>query len=847
MSVALTQVLPQPHLVTTGAGYVESDPSTKVIERETKLQGYQSYVVEQWACDRIHPTSVIIAYTGDSSHVVKVGILSVPADEESWSPKLRLFFRTLAQYHARKKETPLGTLLVTNLSGFPSSLTIIPVPDGNAKKHREVFYINENLKRLGCSGRVGISLSEPSVPALTKFQQLYRTSDKIDTPKAVIELVRLCQIALHLFGVLEVEYADGLLCDMTEKSLAEWWTHFGTYLYNLEPSDGILGPTTVAAVLGTLIGARNRLHAQGATTGKDAFDVDHTKSGIGYFQKSQRLRRSRRLDRKTLDRLHSVTAKQATTEGWAVPRAVKSTVAELSGKGGEMVMDVMGGRDKATLAEIETVDIGRFSQLVKGENAKWLWLGKARKQHTRDLFIEHPGQIISSQEDSKGQTKDVSGEYSADETSKEAEGDGPQGHLSNIPSEEEEEVGVQKGKRRLFKRARGHLKDAVGKRDHQHQKPKDFEPPSAMSPSGLSQESFASGEDFSSTKSPRKPADTSGDSRREDSTKDGQVKRRSRQAAHFFSQLTETPTETIASPRSSFERSESDEGASLNEDLSQTLTLESISGALGQDADLDESVAMDDRPAQNVGPLLRESRSFSKFQSDVYESRNDQFWPRNLSFSAAEDAVFGNLGVDEGALTESFDDENMSHSNVKHIFEQELILGAEARRMRALIASLGAQQATWVQSQLSSIEGLDDLVQRDSQQLTKLYESRAAEQTSLARDAKEVVAEESSRLHERAREIENLGAKLEYELGSLKSKVEDVEDAVVEFEKQVEYTEDRVEELVKSSEERERKINLQDGWLSWIRGVLGHKRDDARDTRNGAKTDAQMDEANTRT
>ena len=789
---------------------------------------------------------MIIAYTGDPSHVIKVGILSVPADEESWSPRLRVFFRTLAQYHARKKETPLGTLLITNLNAFPSSLTIIPLPDGNSRKHREVFYTNENLKRLGCSGRVGISLSEPSVPALTKFQQLYRTSDKIDTPKAVTALVRLCQIALHLFGVLDIEYADGLFCDITEKSIAEWWLHFGTHLYNLEPSDGTLGPTTVSAVLGTLIGARNRLHAQSATAGKDAFDVDHTKRAIGYFQKSQRLRRSRRLDRKTLDRLHSVTAKQAATEGWAVPRAVKSTVAELSGKGGEMVMDMMGGRDKATLAEVETVDIGRFSQLVKGENAKWLWLGKTRKVQTKDLFTEHPGQIISPQEDSKGPPKDISGEYSADEAPKESERDAFRGHFSNVPSEEEEDGKIHKGKRKLFTRARGHFKGAVGKRDHQHHKSKDIEPPSAISPSRLSLDSLASDQEFLSAKSPRKPAHPLGEGRKKDSSKDsskdGQGKWRSRQAAHFFSQRTETPAEIVASPRSSFERSDSNQSVESHEDLTQPLTLQSLSDSLNHDADLDVTVAIDDRPAQTIGPLLRESRSFSKFQSDVHESRHDQFWPRNLSFSTAEDAVTRNTSIDEGTPPDPPDYENMSHSDAEHTFELEQLYAAKARRMRALIASMGAQQATWVQSQLSSIEGLDDLVQRDSQQLTKLHDSRALEQTSLARDAKEVVAAERSHLQERAGEVETLGAKLDYELDGLKSKVEDVEDAVGEFEKQVEYTEDRVEELVKGSEERERRVKMQEGWFGWMAGVLGRKREGVRDTPGGGNVGAEPDD-----
>lgn len=135
--------------------YLEEDASTVVIERWGKLTGYELYIVEQWSCSRVHPTFVITTYTGDQSHSVLAGVLGIPTDEASWSPRLRVYFKAVSQFHARPKETPLGMLMVTNLSSFPSSLTVIPVPDGDVRKHREDFIVNENLKRLGCSGRSG--------------------------------------------------------------------------------------------------------------------------------------------------------------------------------------------------------------------------------------------------------------------------------------------------------------------------------------------------------------------------------------------------------------------------------------------------------------------------------------------------------------------------------------------------------------------------------------------------------------------------------------------------------------------------------------------------------------------
>ena len=127
--------------------YLEEDPSAMVLERRRRLKGYELYVVEQWACSRVHPTFVITTYTGLEQHSIIVGVLSVPTNEDTWSPRLRVYFQAIGKFHARRKETPLGTLMVTNLSGFPSALTVIPVPDGDVKRHREDFFVNENLKR----------------------------------------------------------------------------------------------------------------------------------------------------------------------------------------------------------------------------------------------------------------------------------------------------------------------------------------------------------------------------------------------------------------------------------------------------------------------------------------------------------------------------------------------------------------------------------------------------------------------------------------------------------------------------------------------------------------------------
>src|SRR6186713_2900305 len=142
--------------------YLEEDSCTKLIDSRKELSGYEVYIVEQWACSRVHPTFVITTFTGLPQHKVYAGILSVPVDENEWSPRLRVYLKALSQFHARRKDTPLGALMVTNLSSFPSALTVIAVPGGDVRAQREQFIVNENMKRLGCSGRSGLNLSPPT-------------------------------------------------------------------------------------------------------------------------------------------------------------------------------------------------------------------------------------------------------------------------------------------------------------------------------------------------------------------------------------------------------------------------------------------------------------------------------------------------------------------------------------------------------------------------------------------------------------------------------------------------------------------------------------------------------------
>ncbi|KAJ9215324.1 hypothetical protein DTO166G4_2978 [Paecilomyces variotii] len=799
--------------------YLEEDPLTVVLHRRTTLQGYEIYLVEQWACSRVHPTFIITTYTGDPSHTVVVGVLSVPTDESTWSPRLKLYFQAVTQYHARKNDTPLGTLMVTNLSAFPSALTVIPVPDGDVKKHRDDFIVNEDLKRLGCSGRAGLKLQPPSPATEAKFHQLYRTSERVPIYSAVIELVKQCQLALMIFDKLAAEYVDGLLCDVTERAINDWWTDIGTDLYNIEPSDGILGPTTVAALLGTLMGARNRLHAFGAPVGKDAFDIPSLKRGIGSFQKSQKLNRTRRLDRQTLDKLHRVTAKAASSEGWT--DAVKSTVAELSGKGGEMVMGMVGGKDKAGIADIETLDLDRFAQLVNGQRAKWLWRGKRSKT---GAFGNDPttGEMVFTRDDQGGylwtsRRRHSNEDLAIGRPTPEVERPSKPQEVAEMTEDRDQPPtrGVLRGVSGKVSDARigfGRFKEAVGLpglRSHHHHKHTkegvDLESDLSYTPT------FDSDTEGPTTKESHKLANQLGQqlSPRQQE-QNGTVEKQARPPDITVSSET-GPPEIAVQPMTPVQESAppDDERGDKQEllfppDENDDDRLELIkSYSTEGPSDREQLAGLSAR-------ILRRSQSFSAPLQER-DSSKDSRWPRHLSFSTVEEIVLVWEGV-RGSRTIK----RKSDAGLEGAILQEEILTSDTQIFGSRILELGQRTLPWVEKQVDAVDSLNQRANSRQEELGSIYLELLHQYQSLREESGTLLAKESSDITEGLKQVEMLGAKLDYELNVLESRVEDVEAGLEEFERHVIEIETRTKDLIQGEKGR------TNSWFSWMRRTLEH-------------------------
>ncbi|KAL4898292.1 hypothetical protein BDV59DRAFT_190141 [Aspergillus ambiguus] len=815
--------------------YLEEDPSTIVLHRRLTLHGYDIYIVEQWACSRIHPTFIITTYTGDPSHQVVAGVLGVPTDESTWSPRLKLYFSAVTQCQARRHETPLGALMVTDLSQFPSALTVIPVPGGDTLKHKEDFVVNENLKRLNCAGRAGLKLQPPSAATEAKFHQLYRTSERVPLYSAVPELVKQCQIALMMFGVLAPEYVDGLLCDVTEAAIADWWTDIGIDLYNIEPSDGILGPTTVAALLGTLMGARNRLHACGAPVAKDPFDIASLKRGISSFQKNQKLPRSRRLDRTTLDRLHRVTAKAATADGWT--DAVKSTMAELSGHGGEMVMGMVRGRDKAGIADVETLDIDLLAPLVAGERAKWLWRGKPRKSAaaaaaavvptpaegfasgtpTADMMFttdDQGGYVWTSRK--RRSTEELAAAADHADSSHLRPGKPPD--ASSAPGDDKDQNlsrMVRRGVSGKVSDARigfGRFKDAVGipgLRSHLQRPHKDgpeMVDAAYMPPVESDGENQTEPESVTEEPEPPPAATASQDEPPPTATPPPAAGPQSQtQPPAITVEPAATPDEpppplsSSPPPPAPLHRPSVPRSDDETPDLERSKTRSS------------DASAAEREQASALGMLsLRRPRSCVELTPGDPLARMDSYWPRHLSFSTVEEVMLGWEELRDGDSDGGADVAVEDAGALGAAMVREEVLAADARVFGAQIQELSEQTVPWVERQVGSVDELNRCLYESHEKVNAAYLERLNQYQEIRDRSSDLLTEEHSALTDQMRRVELVGAKLDYELHVLGSKVEDVETGLGEFERHVDDIETRIKTLVRGGEKQ------NTSWLAWL-------------------------------
>ncbi|CAI4601527.1 CDA_G0032590.mRNA.1.CDS.1 [Saccharomyces cerevisiae] len=367
--------------------------------KEVDINGFEIYIVEQWAAQRKIST-LITSYTGNLQDTISAVEVALPEDPEEWPCCLKKYHEELLKFSSPKK-TAKGTLFVTNLSSFKSTLNLLHVECGNLKKIWKNFKTNYDLKRLHCGGRSAQLLKKTPSASIAKFAQLYKfpnsafsheiTSD-FQQPSLqndnssissienipvnhcpVVELTILVQISLSYFALFEYKKErDGLLCNGTKQSLEKWWEIYGKRYHGIDKpkNETILGPTTVASLLSLVLTCYFKLMVEDCMSAKDPFDEEEFYSGLYAFQKKYGLSKNNKqtsLDELTIDKLFEVSSKTSNKDIFKFKKVVKSTVQDMTGKGNFMHLS----------NEILTTDLDTLVKNIHGGSLGKLWKGRS--------------------------------------------------------------------------------------------------------------------------------------------------------------------------------------------------------------------------------------------------------------------------------------------------------------------------------------------------------------------------------------------------------------------------------------------------------------------------------------
>ncbi|KAG0233705.1 hypothetical protein BGW42_007291 [Actinomortierella wolfii] len=313
-----------------------------IVNADVILEGYQVYLVEQWVTERKREIDTAISFTGDPFH--KIRAVAIRIDKPGVQCKrLEEIFETLKADGARRKSTNFGDVFVTNLSLFTSSLNIVHVPDGDFDLYKHRFYLNLNLRRMGCSGRSALTLKSPSDAQREKFNQLYKISDSAEFEETVIRLVIIVQNCLYIFGLFNPHWIDGLLCTSTEYALDEFYDRFLMDQFQRPViRETKLEPNVLAGLLSKLSNIRSKLQHLVNNVPKDPFaEPEAFINSIKTYQTS------------------------FNPQGLKVHKVLKSKIEDFSGM-------------PTVNLEGETTDLEVFTKHIHSESLKMLWRGKPK-------------------------------------------------------------------------------------------------------------------------------------------------------------------------------------------------------------------------------------------------------------------------------------------------------------------------------------------------------------------------------------------------------------------------------------------------------------------------------------
>ena len=147
---------------------------------------------------------------------------------------------------------------------------------------------------------------------------------------------------------------------------------------------------------------------------------------------------------------------------------------------------------------------------------------------------------------------------------------------------------------------------------------------------------------------------------------------------------------------------------------------------------------------------------------------------------------------------------------------KEDIHASDARLFCSRVLDLDQNTVPWVERQVESVDELNRILDDHHEDINYLYLEQLGDYKQVRERSADILTDEHSYLTDNMRRVELLGAKMDYELNVLGSKVDEVETGVGEFERHIIEMETRVKTLIQGEEEKQ-----SNSWLSWFGRVSG--------------------------
>jgi ribosomal protein S15P/S13E len=225
-------------------------------------------------------------------------------------------------------------------------------------------------------------------------------------------------------------------------------------------------------------------------------------------------------------------------------------------------------------------------------------------------------------------------------------------------------------------------------------------------------------------------------------------------------------------------------------DIRQTLVAAnpSIAGSTYGDGDLEGPVLESNREPNNFQVLLHRRHSFAFASPHVGRRRNEVWYARRMSASEAEEAILSWEPI--GAI-----DDHPDELDAWAALQRQKYLSDDLKHLFEKVVDIQDRVGPWTERKIDNVEALDEQAGRDQEGFGTLLYQLSASYQAVQQDSQDIIGDERSHMMEKLKDVDVLGAKLEYEINALVSKVQDVEDGVSQFEAQVIALEARAAEL----------------------------------------------------